>query len=100
MTKIMQEIQKMKVNFIMNCHEKVLESGATEIIGKGNSSDIWAGLFTEKHRLTTRPKSLVPRVKAAMSDGLVTSRTDLLDGDGFFKEATPEGLFDMIAVRR
>jgi hypothetical protein len=46
------------------------------------------------------PKSLVPSVKGAMSDGLVTSRTDLLDADGFFKDAAANELFDEIAYKR
>jgi hypothetical protein len=100
MTKAVKLIGDLPVNFIINAHEKLLDNGSYDIIGKGSSADVWSKMFGEKHRLITRPKSLVPRVKGAMSDGLVTSRTDLLDADGFFKDAAANELFDEIAYKR
>jgi hypothetical protein len=99
MTKIQELIASLPVNFIMNAHEKFNEGGQAEIVGHGKSSDMWSKRFGEKHRLMTRPKSLIPRVKAAMSDGLVTSYTDRLDADGFFKDDQANDMFDNIAYK-
>lgn len=99
MTQIIKELSALPCNFILNAHEQITANGVFEIIGKGNSAALWEKMFSERHRIMTSPKSLIPRVKAAMADGLVTGSTSMVDADGFLK---PESIsmFDSIAYKK
>jgi hypothetical protein len=99
MCQVVKELASLPCNFILNAHEQLNNNGQFEIIGKGRGSDYWEKTFAERHRIMSSPKSLVPRVKAAMSEGLVTGSPRFLDAEGFFK---PEaiGMFDSIAFKK
>jgi hypothetical protein len=99
MCQILKELSSLPCNFILNAHEQINHNGVHEIVGKGKGSDFWEKTFAERHRIVSNPKSLVPRVRAAMADGLVTGSPKLLDADGFFKPGELS-MFDDIAIKK
>lgn len=98
--KLYKDLAALPVNLIVNAHEEVDGNGVFQIVGHGKSASMWEKPFADKHRIIPGQKTLVPKVRAAMAEGLVCGNAALLDADGFIKSEHIVSMFDDIAIRK